>query len=493
MKRSLRRTLEAAAVLLALAASTSAASAAVYIPTKTADTADGACNADCSLREAVLAANVKPGDDVILLRPGVYVLSLAGNENLGATGDLDVQDDLIILGADAASTIIDGGGIDRIFEIPGGLTLELRDVTLRNGRAQTGGAILNLGGVTLLRSVLSGNSSTVGFGGAILTNGQGSSLTVTDSTLASNTSQGGGGAIAAGGEVELGNVTVSGNRSVADHGGGLYVFADARAAVNNATIAGNTAGLSGGGIFAEVSAFVGFPPSVTNSIVAGNTASTSPDCAGDLESGYDLIGNGAGCLGPSAARHDLVAAPGSLINPLVGPLAKNGGPVSTRALLAGSPAIDAGNPAAPGSGGGACEATDQRGTARPAGARCDIGAFEVTSACVAGGNTLCLSNDRFKVTATWRRGRTVSPAQAISLTEASGAFYFLSPDNVELTVKILNSCNANGRFWVFAGGMTNVRVDITVTDTQANATKTYTNPAGQPFRTVMDTNAFACP
>ena len=493
MKRSLRRTLEAAAVLLALAASTSVASAAVYIPTKTADTADGACNADCSLREAVLAANANPGDDVILLRPGVYVLSLAGNENLGATGDLDVQDDLVILGAGAASTIIDGGGIDRIFEIPGGLTLELRDVTLRNGRAQTGGAILNLGGVTILRSVLSGNSSLVGFGGAILTNGQGSSLTVADSTFASNTAQGGGGAIAAGGEVDLGNVTVSGNRSVADHGGGLYVFADARVAVNNATIVANTAGLTGGGIFAEVSAFVGFPPSVTNSILAGNTAATSPDCAGDLESGYDLIGNGAGCLGPSAARHDIVGLPASPINPLVGPLAQNGGPVATRALLAGSPAIDAGNPAVPGSGGGACEATDQRGAARPAGARCDLGAFEATAACVAGGSTLCLDHGRFKVTATWRRGRTTSPAQGVAVSDISGYFYFTDSSNLELTVKVLNVCGGNGYHWFFAGGMTNLRVDITVTDTRTGATKTYTNPLNQTFRTVMDTSAFACP
>jgi CSLREA domain-containing protein len=490
MKRSLRRTLEAAFVLLALAASTAAASAAVYIPTKTADAADGACNADCSLREAVLAANANPGDDVILLRAGVYLLSLAGNEDLGATGDLDVQDDLVILGAGAASTILDGGLLDRLFQIPGGISLEIRDVTLRNGRAQIGGAIVNLGAVTILRSVLSGNSSTVGFGGAILTNGQNSSLNVADSTLASNTAQGGGGAIAAGGEVELANVTLSGNRSVADHGGGLYVFADARTSVNNATFVANTAGLSGGGIFAEVSAFIGFPPSIINSIVAGNTAPTHPDCSGDLESGYDLIGDGTGCLGPSAARHDIVGAPASPINPLVSPLAQNGGPTPTRALIAGSPALNAGHPGTPGSGGDTCAATDQRGASRPGGSRCDIGAFEVTSACVAGGSTVCLNNGRFKVTATWRRGLT---AQGVTLSNESGYFYFSSPGNVELTVKILNTCAANGYHRFFAGGMTNLRVDITVTDTKTGATKTYVNPAGQPFRTVIDPSAFACP
>jgi hypothetical protein len=64
------------------------------------------------------------------------------------------------------------------------------------------------------------------------------------------------------------------------------------------------------------------------------------------------------------------------VDPLLALLADNGGSTLTRALFVGSPAIDAGNPAAPGSGGLACEATDQRGVARPVGPRCDIGAFE---------------------------------------------------------------------------------------------------------------------
>src|SRR5262245_10185516 len=214
MKCSFRRTFEAALVLLALAASTSAARAAVYIPTKTADTADGTCDSDCSLREAVLAANAHSGDDVILLHAGTYVLSIGG--------DLAIQDDLVILGDGAARTIVDGGGIDRIFQIPGGVTAEIRDVTLRNGRAPgAGGAILNNGDLTVLRCVLSGNSSVAGaagagFGGAILTDGINSSLTLTDSTVASNTAQGGGGGIAVGGDATLANVTITGNQSQSD-------------------------------------------------------------------------------------------------------------------------------------------------------------------------------------------------------------------------------------------------------------------------------------
>jgi CSLREA domain-containing protein len=499
MKRSLRRTLEAALALAVLAASTSAASAAVFIPTKATDSADGACDADCSLREAVLAANAHPGDDVIVLHERIYRLTIAGNENLGAAGDLDVLDNLIVLGDGAAGTIIDGGGIDRILQVPEGVSAEIRDATLRNGRAPgAGGAIQNAGSTTLVRSVISGNSSVVGsagagFGGAILSDGNTSSLTVIDSTLASNTAQGGGGAIAVGGEMTLANVTISGNRSETDFGGGLYVFSGSDVTVNNATIVGNTAALRGGGAFIESSAFIGLAPTITNSILAGNTAPSHPDCSGPFNSGYDLIGSGAGCIGPAAANQDIVGA-AVPIDPKVGPLGQNGGPTPTRALLAGSPALNTGNPAAPGSGGGACEATDQRGAARPGGPRCDIGAFEVTAACVAGGSTLCLNGGRFRVTATFQTGGTTSPAQGVTLTDESGYFWFFSPGNVEVTVKVLNACALNNRYWVFAAGMTNVRVDLTVTDTKTGTTKSYTNPQGRVFRSILDTGAFAtCP
>ncbi len=502
MKPSFRGILQAALPLLALTSFTSAAGAAVFIPTKTADTADGACTAaDCSLREAVLAANAHAGDDVILLHAGIYVLTIAGNEDLGAAGDLDILDGLTLLGDGAASTIVDGNGIDRIFHVPGGITAEIRDVTLRNGRVSgNGGAIRNAGELTILRSVLSGNASVAGaagagFGGAIMTDGPGSSLTATDSTLASNTAQGGGGAIALSDEVTLANVTITGNRSTEDLGGGLYVFSDARATVNNATLASNTAALNGGGIFAESAAFIGFVTKINNSVLAGNTAPSGPDCFGSIDSGYNLIGNDAGCRGPSVAKHDIVGTPVSPIDAKLGPLAENGGPTPTRALLAGSPALDLGNPATPGSGGGACEATDQRGAARPGAIRCDIGAFEATAECVAGGSTLCLNGGRFKVTANWQTGTTNGPAQGFTLTDESGYFYFFSPGNVEVTVKILNACTLSPpRFWVFASGMTDVRVDLIVTDTRTGTTKTYTNPQGRTFRTILDTNAFAtCP
>ena len=84
---------------------------------------------------------------------------------------------------------------------------------------------------------------------------------------------------------------------------------------------------------------------------------------------------------------------------------------------------------------------------------------------------------------------------AVSLTSDSGYFWFFDAGNVELIVKVLNACAlTGGKFWVFAGGLTNVGVTLTVTDSQTITTQTYTNPAGNGFVAVQDTSAFStCP
>lgn len=495
MKRSLWKSAACALVALATA---SAARAELYIPTKTADTDDGACSlTDCSLREAIDAANDHAGGDAILLRAGIYRLTLPGDP----LGSLQIRGDLTLVGDGASRTIIDGGQISGIFFLAGGVTAEIRDVTLRNGRSPgAGGAIANDGGnLTLFRASLTGNSSVagvrgLGVGGAIFSAGP---LVVRDSTIAANSAQDSGGGIYAGALTTLANVTVTGNQADG-FGGGVVFNASARGTVNNATIAGNSAP-RGAGLLVQNTPFIDLAPRVTNSIIAGNTGAGNtgglePDCSGPIDSAYNLIGNGVGCVGPAAATHDIVGTGAAPVNPRLSPLGENGGPTPTRALLAGSPAIDAGNPAAPGTGGASCEATDQRGATRPGGPRCDIGAFEVTTACVAGGGTLCLSGGRFKVTATWQTATSTGPAQGVTLTPDSGYFWFFDPGNVELTVKVLNACTVNNRYWVFASGLTNLAVTLTVTDTQTGQVKTYTNPQGRAFRTILDTGAFAtCP
>src|SRR5262249_35273289 len=105
----------------------------------------------------------------------------------------------------------------------------------------------------------------------------------------------------------------------------------------------------------------------------GNTGSTT-DCGGGTltSGGHDLIGSTTGCTIAGDTATNLTGMAPDLF-----PLAlNNGGTTATHKLMDGSPAVDHGSPAAPGSGNGACEATDQNGTTRPVGTRCDIGAYE---------------------------------------------------------------------------------------------------------------------
>src|SRR6185295_4472209 len=114
--------------------------------------------------------------------------------------------------------------------------------------------------------------------------------------------------------------------------------------------------------------------------------------------------------------------------------------------------------------------------------------------CVAGPTALCLNGGRFKVQASFNTGTASGTAQALPPTGDSGQFYFFDADNTELTVKVLNACSFNDRYWVFASGLTDVEVVITVTDTQAGRVRQYFNPRGKAFAPVQDTSAFAtCP
>ena len=114
------------------------------------------------------------------------------------------------------------------------------------------------------------------------------------------------------------------------------------------------------------------------------------------------------------------------------------------------------------------------GLARPA-------AAQLRGAC--GVYALCLGNDRFQIAAAWQDPATgdQNVAQAVTLTADSGYFWFFDEDNIELTVKTLDGCGSNGFEWVFASGMTNVQVTLTVTDVLTGAFKRYVNPAGTPF------------
>ncbi len=110
--------------------------------------------------------------------------------------------------------------------------------------------------------------------------------------------------------------------------------------------------------------------------------------------------------------------------------------------------------------------------------------------CVADARTLCLSDGRFQVRAAYDTDSASGDGKAVAVTSDTGYFWFFSPSNVEMVVKVLNGCGLNQNYWVFAGGLTNVGVTLTVTDTQTGVTRSYRNPRGTAFLPLQRTGDF---
>jgi hypothetical protein len=237
-------------------------------------------------------------------------------------------------------------------------TLTVTDSTFSGNAANAngggGGAISNYGVATVLRSGFYDNIG-VGYGGAIRADASGGggtgSLTVVNSTFSGNT---GGSANGAG-------------------GGAIGAVNAGTVRILNSTIVSNSAGSAafGGGIYAGSGTTV----EIRNSIVSANTVPpdrSGPDCVGTLQSqGYNIISDLKGCSVAGTLTGNLTGVDAQLA-----PLADNGGGTKTHALLAGSPARDAGDPAGCTDQSGSPLATDQRGITRPQGTACDIGAYE---------------------------------------------------------------------------------------------------------------------
>lgn len=335
----------------------------ITIPVTTTDDEVDFLNQVTSLREAILLANqLGAYSNNIVLGAGTYVLSLAGaSEDLAMTGDLDIHGTVCIRGVDATDTIIEGSGLDRVFHISTNATAYMQDVTVRGGASQQGGGLCNLGNLILNRCSIVDNAVTA-YGGGIAQ--QGGVLLVRNSTIAGNTAggPGGGGVDIWRGVAELRNTTISQNNS--QQGGGIYRL-DGDLQILFCTIAGNKAKSDGGGIFSKASIGMLY---MGNTLVSDNSAQKSADLSGPVTSqGYNFIGNTNG--GSGFISTDMLGG-----DPMLLPLAYNGGSTRTHALRGNSPLINRGNPQSSLND----DETDQRCETylRKRGVRVDVGAFE---------------------------------------------------------------------------------------------------------------------
>ena len=352
----------------ALGASASA-QAADFTVTNLADSGPG------SLRQAILDSNGAPGADRVLFKSGLSgTVSLTGGE-LSIAGPLDV------IGPGASAITVRGNGTSRIFHaapVPAGAPVTISGLTVAGGNAGTGstsdgGGVKNSGAaLTVSESVITGNTSVAG---AVSNFDVGGSLTILSSTITANTATaapGYGGGVGAAQGVTIRNSTIVGNTG--NYGGGVMTLGGS-ATIVGTTIAGNTSpggnpAATGGLLVSGPGPFV-----VRDSLLANNTGNRNDlfdVMAPAPQIGFSLIESSPGAniapTGPNILGQD----------PKLGPLADNGGPTPTEALLDGSPALDAGSSEGLG--------TDQRGAPRPfdlkglpaaaGGDSSDIGAYE---------------------------------------------------------------------------------------------------------------------
>lgn len=221
----------------------------------------------CTLRAAIQEANALPGADTIVLKAKKYFLTIPGAfEDDAATGDLDITDDLTIQGVSSAETIVNGGALDRVFQIIGPIIVKFVNLSIQNGFSRDDGAgIHNSGGTVSLVSCSVANnvssSSAEVRGGGIFSTGVGSSLKIKSTSVIKNV------VISSGLGAHGGGIAVS-------NGGTLNILAS-KIAYNSATSAADIA--EGGGILS----FNGTGVTITNSEVLANSAiSSSGDSAG---------------------------------------------------------------------------------------------------------------------------------------------------------------------------------------------------------------------
>ncbi len=306
------------------------------------------------------------------------------------TENLTIGLDLSITGANARTTIIDGGHLATTLTVSATTAhVSLAQLTIRNGYGLTngGGGVYSLGTLTMTNTTVSGNTSddsvavVAGLGGGIYNAG---TLTILSSTVTANTvtrlrlgAFPYGGGIYNTGTLSIVNSTIASNQAAdywpsgVPYGGGIANVGSGTVMLSNTTVSKNSAvihtpfgsaGTYGGGVYNQGATGMTFQ----NSILAGNTL--GGNCTGTMNSmGFNMSSDATCSFSGSGDQKS--------IDPKLGALQNNGGPTSTMALPAGSPALNAGNPNGCTNGGTQLLTTDQRGMPRPNPGACDMGAY----------------------------------------------------------------------------------------------------------------------
>ncbi len=301
------------------------------VVTSNADTGPG------TLRAAFATAAANPGPDTITFDPSLNgaTISLATAILSSDTGGVTV--DATSLPSGLAVT---ASGTDRLFYFFAGAVCTFTRLTVRNANSTFagGGAVYNAGTLTLNQCTFSGNSTTTGSGGGGYKDNPGM-LTCTQCTFASN--------------------------SCTNYGGAIFSKSSQAVQLTHCTVALNHAGIYGGGLYTSVSTTV---LGMANCLLVLNTADGS-SATRDAYTFGSLTFTGVNMVSSFISNNDNVSFTGVIVvsDPKLGPLADNGGPTQTMALLSGSPAVDAAV--------GSSITADQRG--RPVVDRADVGAFEM--------------------------------------------------------------------------------------------------------------------
>jgi hypothetical protein len=358
-----------------------------------------------SLRQAILDLCAAGG--TINFDPS---LTAGGPASITLSSELVIDKNMTINGPTNSGLTISGGNTNRIFNINAGVNLSIFSLTIANGKANTGGGILNAGTLTITNSTINNNQTidgadatgasnggNAGNGGGIYNTG---TLTLINSTVGGNQTGRGGD--------NLSGTTGNGGNSGA--GAGIYSIGTVR--LTNTTITDNETGRpghvaatdpappglpgtagAGGGVFNS-----GGTLTINNTILANNRdgfgGEDDINGAVNSSSSFNLIGSDAGLTGISnGSNGNRVGASDSTLSPLLGPLADNGGPTHTYLPLAGSPAIDAGSNALAKDQSNIALTTDQRGAGFPRviNGTVEIGAVESTGATAPAGADLTVS------------------------------------------------------------------------------------------------------